>query len=635
MNIEHSFHAGEIALRLVEIERQPDPDVARAGRDRGDAARERRRNRRDKTGERIERRGGCAEIHLPGGGGTIERAVAVDGHAVGIADPQPLQRHQFRVIGQPAEHRLQRLAADAELRNVERNIAFVRPRLQRATERARKRRGGVEIQLLGFQRRFQPAPVAIRAEREFALHPTPIDLRRQSVHRHLPAGDDDIAARLQGLLDTIGVVAMALQPQREAFRIAGVEMERAGEHAAVTGLGDAAGQRHARRARRTKFQALDRPFAGVSAQFDRRILNRPRAEIDEFRIDSQFGRDRHRRRGRDQAAQARQHLRGRRRGCVTFREKAIRIQLPRTKRGARPRACAESRLRLAGKFQARLLRPEHHLHLIEPRGRRIGIQFAGEPPRHRRILRRRPAERQRTVEARHRPVELQDAVKIGRERALGRLKRQPHALAAAVRRAPGRETERSAQAVHLQRALAANAAGQRPHLAGEGDIVELQRPPIRGVAEQSRAGDVKLVDRQRAEIEAARPRAPVEAALLVQRQFEDQPVQRQFVGAPFAAHQLAKAEFDVELFDADIVRITARTDRNPAQAERGRRQQPRIDRPVDAHRQADHARCLALELRPELAPVDEIRTDKGRQQRKNDSYGKSEQRRLHGNPLTW
>lgn len=73
-------------------------------------------------------------------------------------------------------------------------------------------------------------------------------------------------------------------------------------------------------------QTLDRPFAGVGAQFDRRILNRPRAEIDDLGIDSKVGRNRHRRGGCDQATQARQHPRRRWRDRAALREKAIRIQ---------------------------------------------------------------------------------------------------------------------------------------------------------------------------------------------------------------------------------------------------------------------------------------------------------------------
>ena len=51
---------------------------------------------------------------------------------------------------------------------------------------------------------------------------------------------------------------------------------------------------------------------------------------------------------------------------------------------------------------------------------------------------------------------------------------------------------------------------------------------------------------------------------------------------------------------------------------------------VDAHRQADDARRLGLELRAEPVPVDEMGPDQRGDQRDDEGNRQSEQRRLHG-----
>jgi hypothetical protein len=49
----------------------------------------------------------------------------------------------------------------------------------------------------------------------------------------------------------------------------------------------------------------------------------------------------------------------------------------------------------------------------------------------------------------------------------------------------------------------------------------------------------------------------------------------------------------------------------------------------DADRRADDPGRLGLELRPELVPVDEIRTDERGHQRDDEGDRQAEQRRLH------
>ena len=57
-------------------------------------------------------------------------------------------------------------------------------------------------------------------------------------------------------------------------------------------------------------------------------------------------------------------------------------------------------------------------------------------------------------------------------------------------------------------------AGQRAHVAAEGDIVQLERPAAGGVMQRDAAGQVQPVDRQRSQIEFSGRGRPVDPALL-------------------------------------------------------------------------------------------------------------------------
>ena len=321
-------------------------------------------------------------------------------------------------------------------------------------------------------------------------------------------------------------------------------------------------------------------------------------------------------------------------------EKPVGIELTRGQRTAQARRGAEAHVGLACEFQPALVRTDHEFRLLQLRRRGIDLQLAGQPPRRigqrgrrARLRRRRPCDRKRAVEPRQRIVEMQDAVEIGGERPHAGLDVQPQPLADAVGGPSGGNAKWIAHAVRFQDALPAHGAGESAHLAGENDVVEPERGAARGVVQHHRAGDMKLVDGERAEIEPAGTLRPGHASALIEAELEHQAVQRQLVGAPLAAHQVAERELDLELLDADIVGVAAPADGDLAQPQRRRRQQPRVDLAVDAYRHADDARSLTLELRPELAPVDEEWADQGSQQRHDNGDRKSEQRRLHGCPL--
>ena len=144
------------------------------------------------------------------------------------------------------------------------------------------------------------------------------------------------------------------------------------------------------------------------------------------------------------------------------------------------------------------------------------------------------------------------------------------------------------------------------------------------------AGEVEPVDRQRSEIEAAVRGRPVDPALPVEAEIERHAVDGEFVGAPFAAHQVAERELDIELVGADLAEIVGAADHDRAQPQRRRRQQPRVERA--ATRTGAPMTCVAsasncgrnwfqsMKYGPISAAISA--SDEGNRQ--------SEQRRLHG-----
>ncbi|MHC2468820.1 hypothetical protein ACVIHD_007832 [Bradyrhizobium embrapense] len=110
----------------------------------------------------------------------------------------------------------------------------------------------------------------------------------------------------------------------------------------------------------------------------------------------------------------------------------------------------------------------------------------------------------------------------------------------------------------------------------------------------------------------------------------DRPLTVSSFRAPLAAHQRAQAELDVEIGGTDLAEVVGAADGDGFQPQRGRRQQARVEIAGDTNRRADDLGRLRLELRPELVPVNEIRTDQRSDQCKNEGDCQAEQRRLHG-----
>jgi hypothetical protein len=130
------------------------------------------------------------------------------------------------------------------------------------------------------------------------------------------------------------------------------------------------------------------------------------------------------------------------------------------------------------------------------------------------------------------------------------------------------------------------------------------------------AGEVQPLDRQRRQIEAAACGGrQIDPPARVEAEIDRHAVDRKLGGTPFAAHQRAQAELDVELVGAQAAEIVVAAEGDPAQPQRRRRQQPRVELARHPHRHADDPAGLRFELGPELVPVDEVRPDQSGQQR--------------------
>ena len=153
---------------------------------------------------------------------------------------------------------------------------------------------------------------------------------------------------------------------------------------------------------------------------------------------------------------------------------------------------------------------------------------------------------------------------------------------------------------------------------------------VSGIVQRDAAGQIEAVDRQRSQVEGPARRRPVDPPLRIEPEIERQAVDGELVGAHLAAHQGAQAELDVEIGGADLAEVVGAADGDGFQPQRWRGQQTRVKIAGDANRRADDLGRLRLELRPELVPVNEIRTDQRSDQCKNEGDCQAEQRRLHG-----
>ena len=255
------------------------------------------------------------------------------------------------------------------------------------------------------------------------------------------------------------------------------------------------------------------------------------------------------------------------------------------------RRAAETDVAETGEFQRAIFGTVIGLDLLQPRDGGIGFHFRRDPPRRRRAIVRLGGRghrhRDRALEARSPLGETEQAVEIDRQRALPGFDADVNAGSGVVRHLARGDPERIADSADHGMAVAAHRAGQRTNIAAEGDILQFQRAEAHRVMQRDASGQVQPVDRQRPQIELAARGRPIDPAPGIEPEIERHAVDGELVGAPFATHQGAEAELDVELVGANLAEILDATDRHRAQPQRRRRQQPCVERAGHPHRHAD------------------------------------------------
>src|SRR6185295_5323532 len=94
-------------------------------------------------------------------------------------------------------------------------------------------------------------------------------------------------------------------------------------------------------------------------------------------------------------------------------------------------------------------------------------------------------------------------------------------------------------------------------------------------------------------------------------------------------HQRPERELGVQFTRGESRRRDVLSRLDVLERQRRRRQEPHLDRSVDAYRQAREPRRLAFEGRAVARPVDEMRPHQRRYQRQDDREAQSKQGRLH------
>ena len=217
---------------------------------------------------------------------------------------------------------------------------------------------------------------------------------------------------------------------------------------------------------------------------------------------------------------------------------------------------------LPGQFQRALIRAVGHFERFEPRGRIVALtrevtrQDGGER-RSRTLWAGRARQYHRAFEARRPRVERQHAVEIGRERLSAGIDFQMDAGAVAVGGLAGRNPERIARARQHEIAVAADRAGQRTHVAGKGDVIELERRAAGGVMQRDPAGEIEAIDRQRTQIDRTRVAGQSIRPFGSRPRSSDRPLMVSSVARTSPRIERTQAEFDVELSARTLPRSLA------------------------------------------------------------------------------
>ncbi len=124
-------------------------------------------------------------------------------------------------------------------------------------------------------------------------------------------------------------------------------------------------------------------------------------------------------------------------------------------------------------------------------------------------------------------------------------------------------------------------------------------------------------------------RRPVDRACAVDAETDLRRHQAQLRGLHPAAQQRAKPDFEFDHAGPQLRLLAGFTDFDLAEPDSRTRQNAGFYGAVDANREAGQPAGLFLECRTVVIPIDDKRSDQRRHERQNNSYGQSEQCRLH------
>ena len=179
-------------------------------------------------------------------------------------------------------------------------------------------------------------------------------------------------------------------------------------------------------------------------------------------------------------------------------------------------------------------------------------------------------------------------------------------------------------------ALAPERPGEGANVAVERELLQHDAPAGAGVGERDASVlDLKTRDGERVRSESRRCSGPVDRACAVDAETDLRRHQAQLRGLHPAAQQRAKPDFEVDHAGPQLRLPAGFTDFDLAEPDSRTRQNAGFYGAVDANGETGQPAGLFLERRTVVIPIDDKRSDQRRHERQNDSYGQSEQCRLH------
>jgi len=236
-------------------------------------------------------------------------------------------------------------------------------------------------------------------------------------------------------------------------------------------------------------------------------------------------------------------------------EGAVEIDLARREacRGLRPGAEAHGRRPVEPRRPG--VRPVHEGKVVECRAGRRGLELGGRPPRRGDrggAVRERGSggarHRHGSFETRRAAVRPPGSLGIERERRGRRVDGEVQLDPAIVAAMAAVQPERRGAARRREGAVALERTEQRPHFAGEAQILERDAAAIGGVSEDDAAlSHAEMVDADAIGIEPERRHRRLDLAVPAELQRGLDALERQLVHPDVAAHQRAEAQFHPEL----------------------------------------------------------------------------------------